>query len=289
MSDPESTIPPTEPIAIADARDPRVAAFRDIRERELAARTGLFVGETIIVLEAMLARPEAVQAILASPRMLARVRELVAASGCRAPLYTASDEILEELTGIDLHRGILATGARAPFEACSPAEFLASPRATPARTILVAEDITNIDNIGQLFRIAAAFAADAVLLSPTCHDPLYRKSLRVSIGHALRVPAIRATRWPDDLVDLRAATGAEIVATAIQSSVPLGDVARAHEARPPRAVAIVVGHESKGVSAEVRAVADHIVRIPMAEGVDSLNVAVSAAIALDRLSLGARR
>ncbi len=289
MPEPEHASPTAEPIAIADAADPRVAAFRDIRERELAARTGLFVGETIIVLEAMLARPGAVRAILASPRMLARARELVAASGCRAPLYTASDEVLEELTGIDLHRGVLATGDRAPFEAVAPAEFLARPRAAPARTFLVAEDITNIDNIGQLFRIAAAFAADAVLLSPACHDPLYRKSLRVSIGHALRVPAIRAARWPDDLVLLREAAGAEIVATAIQSSVPLDEVARAHLSRPPRAVAIVVGHESKGVSAETRAVADRIVRIPMAEGVDSLNVAVSAAIALDRLSLGVRR
>lgn len=277
-----------EPIEVADASDPRVAAFRDIRERELAARTGLFVGETIIVLEAMLARPDAVRAILASPRMLARVRGLVAASGCRAPLYTASDAVLEELTGIDLHRGILATGERAPFEAVPPAAFLARPHRAPPRTFLVAEDITNIDNIGQLFRIAAAFAADAVLLSPTCHDPLYRKSLRVSIGHALRVPAIRAARWPDDLALLREATGAEIVATAIQSSVPLDGVARAHAERPPRAVAVVVGHESKGVSPEVRAIADRTVRIPMAAGVDSLNVAVSAAIALDRLSLGAR-
>ena len=103
------------------------------------------------------------------------------------------------------------------------------------------------------------------------------------------MPAIRAARWPDDLVLLREAAGAEIVATAIQSSVPLDEVARAHLSRPPRAVAIVVGHESKGVSAETRAVADRIVRIPMAEGVDSLNVAVSAAIALDRLSLGVRR
>jgi tRNA G18 (ribose-2'-O)-methylase SpoU len=279
---------PVEPVPIDGADDPRVAAFRDIRERELAARTGLFVGETIIVLEAMLARPEAVTAVLASGRMLGRTRALIEASGCRAPLYTASDEVLEAITGIDLHRGVLATGVRAPFEALAPAAFLARA-APPPRTVLVAEDITNIDNIGQLFRIAAAFAADAVLLSPTCHDPLYRKSLRVSIGHALRVPAIRAARWPDDLVLLREATGAEIVATAIQSSLPLGEVARAHEARPPRAVAIVVGHESKGVSPEVRAIADRIVRIPMAPEVDSLNVAVSAAIALDRLSLGVRR
>ena len=150
------------------------------------------------------------------------------------------------------------------------------------RTVLVCEDITNIDNIGQLFRIAAAFAADAVLLSPTCHDPLYRKSLRVSTGNALKVPAVRAAEWPADLARFCARFDLALVSTAIQSSVPLRSIAQ------PERVAIVVGHESKGVSAEVRAMSRHVVRIPMASGVDSLNVAVSAAIALDQLSRGER-
>jgi tRNA G18 (ribose-2'-O)-methylase SpoU len=268
-----------EPIAIADPADPRVAAFADVRERELAAREGLFVGETLVVLEAMLRKPATIRAVLASPRMLDRTRAMLASAGCAAPLYTAGDEVLAALTGIDLHRGVLAVGLRAPFEAIDPARW--NP-ATPPRTVLVAEDITNIDNIGQLFRIAAAFAVDAVLLSPTCHDPLYRKSLRVSTGNALKVQALRARRWPDDLVALRARFGLEIVATAIQSSVPIASIGE------PARVAIVVGHEGNGVSTDVRALADHVVRIPMAAGVDSLNVAVSAAIALDRLSRGER-
>jgi tRNA G18 (ribose-2'-O)-methylase SpoU len=268
-----------EPIEIASASDPRVAAFRDIREKELAAREGLFVGETLVVLEAMLARPDAVRAVLASPRMLGRTRELLVSSRCMAPLYTAPDAVLEQLTGIDLHRGVLATGARAPYEPVAPADFAPS---RPPRTVLVAEDITNIDNIGQLFRIAAAFGADAVLLSPSCHDPLYRKSLRVSTGHALRVPAVRAEDWPGDLARFCARFDLAVVATAIQSSVPIASIGR------PAGVAIVVGHESKGVSEAVRAIAARVVRIPMAAGVDSLNVAVSAAIALDRLSQGER-
>jgi len=269
----------TETIRIERADDPRLAPYADIRERELAARDGLFVGETLVVLEAMLARSAAVRSILASPRMLPRAAELAARHGCTAPVYTASDEVLEALTGIDLHRGVLAVAERAAFEPVLPDAFRP---ASPPRTVLVCEDITNIDNIGQLFRIAAAFAVDAVLLSPSCHDPLYRKSLRVSTGNALKVPAVRAARWPDDLARFCGRFGLELVSTAIQSSVPLRTVP------PPSSVAVVVGHESNGVSPGVRAVSRHIVRIPMAPGVDSLNVAVSAAIALDHFSQGAR-
>jgi tRNA G18 (ribose-2'-O)-methylase SpoU len=279
-----------EPIEIASADDPRLAPYRDVRERELASREGLFIGETLVVLEAMLAvaaqagarndgGPAPIQSVLASPRMLGRTRELLELAGCAAPLYTARDEVLAEVTGIDLHRGVLAAGLRAPFEPVWPDRY--APR-TPPRTVLVAEDITNIDNIGQLYRIAAAFAVDAVLLGPTCHDPLYRKSLRVSTGNALKVPSVRAARWPDDLADFCARFDLALVSTAIQSSVPIRSV------EPPPRVAIVVGHESLGVSAATRAISRHIVRIPMARGVDSLNVAVSAAIALDHFSQGER-
>ena len=273
------TPPVPDPVAIDRFDDPRLAGFADIREKELAARTGLFVGETLVVLEAMLLHAHAIQAVLASARMLGRTREMLTAAGCKAPLYTASDEVLAELTGIDLHRGVLALGLRAPFEPVAPEAY--APAAAP-RTVLVAEGITNIDNIGQLFRIAAAFAVDAVLLSPDCHDPLYRKSLRVSTGNALKVPAIRARAWPADLAAFCARFDLTLVATAIQSSVPLASIGH-----PPR-VALVVGHESEGVTPAVRALAKHVVRIPMAKGVDSLNVAVSAAIALDRLSNGTR-
>ena len=146
-----------EPTHIDRADDPRVACYADIRERELAARDGLFVGETLVVLEAMLARKAAVRSVLASPRMLARTAELLAAHGCEAPLLTAGDAVLEALTGIDLHRGVLAVAERAAFEPLAPDAY--RPSIAP-RTALVCEGITNIDNIGQLFRIAAAFAVD---------------------------------------------------------------------------------------------------------------------------------
>jgi tRNA G18 (ribose-2'-O)-methylase SpoU len=269
----------TEPIHITSPADPRLDAYRNIRERDLSAREGIFIGETFVVLEAMLLRPMSIVSMLASARMTARVHASAMTAQCEAPLYTADDAVLEAVTGIDLHRGVLAVGRRADFEPCAMSDYAPS---TPPRTVLVLEDCNNIDNIGQLFRIAAAFAVDAVLLSPSCHDPLYRKSLRVSTGNALKVTAIRAKEWPSDLREFCARFDLTLVATAIQSSVPIASL------NPPSRVAIVVGHESNGVSDAVRALAQHTVRIPMSRGVDSLNVAVSAALALDRLSNGER-
>jgi len=269
----------TEPITIDNAQDPRVAAFADVRERDLRVRDGVFVGETLVVLEAMLLQPHTIQAVLTNRRMLARTSALLTRHGCTAPLFTASDQVLEELTGIDLHRGVLATALRAPFEPALLEHY--NPQRAPS-TVLVIEHITNIDNIGQLYRIAAAFAVDLVVLSPSCHDPLYRKSLRVSTGNALKVPSVRAERWPEDLAKIVARFELTLVSTAIQASVSL------HSLAQPERVAIVVGNESDGVSHEVRDMSRHIARIPMAQGVDSLNVAVSAAIALDRLSRGKR-
>jgi tRNA G18 (ribose-2'-O)-methylase SpoU len=268
-----------EPIVIERADDPRVLAFADIRERDRSTRDGIFLGETLVVLEAMLLQPHTIQAVLANRRMLARTQALLVARGCHAPIYTTSDEILQELTGIDLHRGVLATALRAPFE---PLELDAyNPPRAPS-TVLVLEGITNVDNIGQLYRIAAAFAVDLVVLSPECHDPLYRKSLRVSTGNALKVSSVRTQRWPEDLRTLISRFDLTLITTAIQTSVSL------HTLPKPARVAIVVGHESEGVSPAIRAMSHHIARIPMARGVDSLNVAVSAAIALDRLSHGQR-
>ena len=264
---------------VPHSSDSRLDAYRDIRERDLAARDGVFIGETLVVLEAMLLRPASVVSLLTTERMCARVAAMRAAAGCEAPHYCVSEDVMEAVTGIDLHRGVLAVGKRADFEPCAIDAY--APTTAP-RTVLVLEDCNNIDNIGQLFRVAAAFAVDAVLLSPTCHDPLYRKSLRVSTGNALKVPAIRARDWPRDLARFCERFDLTLVTTAIQSSIPIASLA------PPPRVAIVMGNEMHGVTDEVRALARHIVRIPMARGVDSLNVAVSAAIALDRLTQGER-
>ena len=133
-----------------------------------------------------------------------------------------------------------------------------------------------------LFRNAAAFGVDGVLLSPSCHDPLYRKSLRVSIGHALDVPFARSRDWAGDLADLARRGITLIAAAATETAVAIDEVT------PPRRVALVVGQEFDGVSPTTLDACDHVVRVPMSPGVDSLNVGVAAAVCLHRFSTGRR-
>jgi tRNA G18 (ribose-2'-O)-methylase SpoU len=156
--------------------------------------------------------------------------------------------------------------------------------AHPPRTVLVCEDITNIDNIGQLFRIAAAFAADLVLLSPSCHDPLYRKSLRVSCGCALQVPFARSDDWQGDLARIRDDAGFLLVGATGGGAQRLQDVAAQVGGLRPRRLAVVVGAEFAGLRADTLAVCSFRAKIPMAHGVDSLNVGVAAGVFLARLA-----
>jgi tRNA G18 (ribose-2'-O)-methylase SpoU len=147
----------------------------------------------------------------------------------------------------------------------------------PATTLLVLEGVSNADNVGGIFRNAAAFGVDGVLLSPTCCDPFYRKAIRTSMGGVLSVPFARCDEWPDALLHVRA-TGFTIIAlTPREPSEPLN--AFAQRTRPTR-IALVAGAEGAGLTPAVEATADHRVRIPLTRGVDSLNVAVAVGIAL---------
>ena len=150
-------------------------------------------------------------------------------------------------------------------------------------TLLLCEDITNIDNIGLLFRNAAAFGVDGVLLSPKCHDPLYRKSLRVAIGHALTVPFARSEDWSGELAKLQQECNVTLVAAALDERAVELDSAPC-----PKRVGLVVGPEFDGLPSATLDQCDAIVKVPMAPGVDSLNVAVAAAVCLNRFSTGKR-
>jgi len=184
------------------------------------------------------------------------------------------------VTGFNVHRGLLALGRRPEPVALAS---VVPHRDRPA-TLLCVEGVNNMDNIGQLFRVAAAMAVSAVVLSPDCHDPLYRKSLRVSCGCVLRVPWVRADDWHAALGELRSQHGVALVAATGRGARTPTEVAADVGTR----VAIVVGAEFAGLSERTIALADHAVRIPMAAGVDSLNVAVAAAVLLDHLSVGQR-
>jgi len=266
-------------IEINNPEDPRLDEYRDIRDRDLRGRAtgeGFFVGEQRLVVERMLRLPGVTRSVLISANWRDQIAALAPAD---VPVYVTDAATMKTIAGFDIHRGVLAMGYRRAVERPRLAQTLLDRESV---TLLLCEDITNIDNIGLLFRNAAAFGVDAVLLSPLCHDPLYRKSLRVSIGHALDVPFARSQDWIADLGRLRDAGIMLIAAATGEGAVDLDSVPRA------RRVGLVVGQEFQGVSPPTLAACDRIARIPMAPGVDSLNVGVAAAVCLHRFSTARR-
>jgi tRNA G18 (ribose-2'-O)-methylase SpoU len=256
---------------VTDPGDPRIADFRDLtnadRRPDRPGGKGLVIAEGVPVVRRLLASPYPPRAVLGVPGRLADLAADLA--GAPFPVYTTSADVLTRTVGFHLNRGVLAAADRAPEPA--PGPLLAV-----ARRVLVLEGVNDHENLGALFRNAAGLGVDAVLLGPRCADPLYRRSVRVSMGHVLRVPFVRLESW----ARLRAAlAGFTVLALAPHPpSVPLSTV----DPSAPR-VALLLGAEGPGLSAEALAAADRRVRIPMAAGVDSLNVATAAAIALYHL------
>ncbi len=185
------------------------------------------------------------------------------------PVLLAGQAIIDTITGFHVHRGVLALVER-------PAEIAAGSLLNRSRVAVVVEGVNDHENLGAIFRNTAGLGGDSIFLDPTCCDPLYRRSVRVSVGHVLRVPYARLSPWPESLDSIRAA-GLTLVGLSPGGSVPLSDVA------PTERLALMVGAEGPGLSAGSLAHADLVVRIPMAPGVDSLNVATSVAVALYHL------
>ena len=264
-----------------DPSDPRLEDFRDIRDRDArgpSGRPGIFIGEQTLVVEKMLSRPEMVRRILVADSKQGWLEKVLADSGePDVDALVAPMSVLETVAGFPIHRGVIASGNRKPLDGRTIDEIV--PAADRSATLLVLESIRNIDNIGMLFRVAAAFGVDGVILSPDCHDPLYRKSLRVSIGHALSIPFARCTDGPGDLQRLVDDHGIQLIG----ASVGRNSVAP-EELDPQPRIGLVMGSEFDGISDSTSAICDRLVRIRMAEGVDSLNVSVAAAVLLDRLS-----
>src|SRR5437016_2868170 len=249
---------------ITDRADPRLAPYRDLRDGGLGVRRGLFVAEGRRLVRRLLAGGRfRTHSVLATEPMVETLSDVVDG----VPLYVVDEATVRSVVGFAFHRGCLALGERGVPGSIDP--LLAACR------LVVLERVTNPDNIGAVFRNAAALGADGVLLSPGCGDPLYRKAVRVSMGAALRLPFATSTDWPADLDRLRAC-GFTLVALTPDGDVDVAAVAGAR-------VAIILGAEGDGVSAAVRAMADACVAIPMAPGDHSLNVAVACAIALHHL------
>jgi tRNA G18 (ribose-2'-O)-methylase SpoU len=260
-------------VPIDDPADPRIAAYAAVRERDLVGRGDGFIAEGEVVLRVLLgpARASAASLLVADNR-LARLAPLLAGLANDVPVYAARQPVMDALVGFHIHRGILAHGIR-PQDPGAAALLGALP---PQALALALFGVSNHDNIGGLFRNAAAFGVGAVLLDAGCCDPLYRKAIRVSVGAALKVPFARLGPGEDPLATLEAA-GFVPLALSPAGSEPLTAVAR-----PDRA-ALLLGAEGPGLPPGILARARRIA-IPMAAGWDSLNVAAASAVALHELT-----
>jgi tRNA G18 (ribose-2'-O)-methylase SpoU len=272
----------TEPMAsleqlvgyVEDADDPRVADFAGLTDVALRSRRepelGLYLAESDKVIRRALAAGHAPRALLLSPRWLGPLADLVrAVHAAGGTVLVGTEPLLASITGFNLHRGAIASMHRPRLPAAT--ELLAG-----ARRVVVLEDVVDHTNVGAIFRSAAGIGADAVLVSPRCADPLYRRAVRVSMGTVFQVPWTRLDPWPGGLDAVRAA-GFTVAALALgPHAVDLDEI----EAAPPDRLALVLGTEGDGLSAAAVAACDLAVRIPMAGGVDSLNVAAAAAVAL---------
>jgi tRNA G18 (ribose-2'-O)-methylase SpoU len=240
------------------------------RRRQVERQGGYFVVEGRFALDALLASPYPVRSVLVAERKADAIRALV---GARAPLLVADDGEMAAVTGFDFHRGVLASADRMPLPAVD--RLLDA-----ARIVAVVEGVGDHENLGALFRNAAAFGVHAVLLDPSTADPLYRRSVRVSLGHVLRVPWTRLDGWPGGLGALRDRGFVIAALTPARDAEPLGQLV----ADRPERVAVIVGAEGPGLSPGALAAADRRVRIPIVPDVDSLNVATAAAIAFHALT-----
>ena len=254
---------------VADLADPRLADYHHLREpsRRMAIEQaqGIFTVEGHLSVAALLTSSYRARSVLVTEAHADRYRD------ADVPVFSLPSRAIEELTGVHFHRGVLAAADR-------PALPSLPDLARAARRLLLLEGVNDHENTGALFRNAAAFGVDAVVLDPTAADPLYRRATRVSLGHVLRVPFTRAAQWPDDLDELRR-LGCTLVALSPAGEETLGELVAA----APSRVALLVGAEGPGLTPAALAAADRRVRIPMAAEVDSVNVATAAAIALAAL------
>ncbi len=260
-----------ETIRIDDPADPRVAPYMSVRERDLAGRQGRFIAEGKVVLKVLFSAARFVaESVLVLENRLPGLADTLRRAPPSLPVYTASQPVMDAIVGFHIHRGILAIGRKR--EADSPETLLAS---LPERALVVVMvGLSNHDNVGAIFRNAAAFGADAVLLDATCCDPLYRKAIRVSVGAVLKVPFATGSD-AGSIVALLDKAGFGQVALSPSGTTDIRDASR------PDRMALYLGTEGDGLPDDLLSRL-RTVRIPIVEGFDSLNVAAASAVALHR-------
>jgi tRNA G18 (ribose-2'-O)-methylase SpoU len=257
---------------VVDAEDPRLADYARLTDMDLRtsleAEHGLFIAEGTKVITRAVAAGYPVRSVLLAEGRLA---DLDALPSGAAPVYLVPDAVAERITGYRVHRGALASLRRKPLPA-------AAELAVGSRRLLVLEDLVDHGNVGAIFRCAAALGVDAVILSPRCADPLYRRSVKVSMGAVFAIPYARMTNWYDGLAGLRAAGFRLLALTPDRAAAPIDRIVAGER------TALLLGTEGDGLSSRWLHEADQAVRIAMhpgalAAGVDSLNVVAAAAIA----------
>lgn len=266
-----------QPIRIESIDDPRVEVYGNLKDADLSRRGGYFIAEGPLVVKQLLRSSHNVHSILTAETKLDVVEEELRSRPHEIPFYTASQEVLDAIAGIHLHRGILACGVR-------PRPLAIHDLVARSTTLLILEDLSNHDNIGGLFRVAAALGGPAcsVILSPRCCDPYYRKALRVSIGHVLSTHFV-FTEFTPDLWKTLAASGFTIISTEQRDNPRL-----VTSLDRPEKLALVLGAEGPGLqpetAAQIRAAGGINARISMAPMVDSLNIVVAAGVLLSHLA-----
>jgi tRNA G18 (ribose-2'-O)-methylase SpoU len=278
-SEARQTVGVLRTVEVDSADDPRLADYTRLTDAglrtHLEAERGLFIAEgTKVITRAVAAGYPVRSMLLARSRLI----DLAALGEAEAPVYVVPDDVAERLTGYHVHRGALAALARRPLP--EVAGLIAG-----ARRIVVLEDLVDHANVGAIFRCAAALGVDAVVLSPRCADPLYRRSVKVSMGAVFAIPYARMSDWFDGLADLKSAGFRVLALTPEESATPIDAALK----RAGDQVALVFGTEGDGLSPRWLRAADETVRIPMnraarAAGVDSLNVVAAAAIACHLLT-----
>jgi tRNA G18 (ribose-2'-O)-methylase SpoU len=262
---------PAQIIRLASAQDPRVADYTSLTDVHLRKvrepAEGLYIAESSRVLRRALAAGHRPRSFFLAEKWLEGLADVLAEHP-DVPAYVGAPELLEEITGFHLHRGAMAAMHR-------PAPVPVAELLTDARRVAVLEDVVDHTNVGAIFRSAAALGVDAVLVTPRCGDPLYRRSIRVSMGTVFQVPWARLESWPGGVDELRG-LGFTVAAMELTDDAVDLDVLGA---RGIERLALVLGTEGAGIAPETLSAVDLAVKIPMRPGVDSLNVAAASAVA----------
>ena len=275
-----------EPELIDDPNDARIADYVALRDSDLrvsveavgqteGAPYGRFIVEGALAVERLVDSPYPIRSVLISDRRGAAAAGILSRLALGVPRYVAPQEVLNAVAGFNLHRGVVASAARLAMP--GPDAVLGD-----AKRALVVEGVVDHENLGSLFRNGAAFGVDAVVLDATCADPFYRRAVRVSMGHVLRIPIARSEGLSQTIEAMQGSGWTVVALTPSPSAIALGDLPVSHPHWHTR-VAVLVGSEGPGLSRAALDAANWHARISMSEGVDSLNVATAAAIAMHHL------